>query len=70
MPMSTAVSVFRIVSGCVDEAQPHQRMVQQAVVLQDADPRIDADQETRPERQDGKRQQASPRQRMGARAIA
>ena len=40
------------VEGLGDQAEAHERLVQQALRLQDRDPGIDADEEARPERQD------------------
>ena len=41
----------------VDDAEPDQEVVDQAVVLQEPDPGIDAQQERGPERQDHQQQQ-------------
>jgi hypothetical protein len=41
----------------IDDAQPEQEVVEQAVVLEDADPGVDAQQEGRPEGQNHQHQQ-------------
>jgi hypothetical protein len=51
MPMYAATGVLQDLQRLVDEPEPHQQVVEQAVVLEDADPGVDADQERRPRRQ-------------------
>ena len=67
MPMKIAVVGVEDDQRLVDDAEPEQELVEQALRLQDADPGIDADQERRPERQDDQHQQRRPDRRRRAR---
>ena len=54
----------------VDHAEPEQELVEQALLLEDADPGIDADQERGPERQDDQHHQRRlPRLRRPRHAV-
>jgi hypothetical protein len=65
--MYTAKSVCIIASGSSMIAERQQHVVDHAVVLQQADPGVDAQQERGPERQDDQHQQHVARRRRGAR---
>ena len=68
MPMKIAVSVASQHRRRVDDAERDQRVVEQALALQDGDPGIDADQERGPERQEHRHDQHRLQPR-GARAM-
>ena len=60
MPMKIAAWVLRMISGSSMTPSRQEKLVEQALGLQDADPGVDADQERGPERQDDQHQEHRP----------